>query len=352
MTPRPFTWIMSALLLFVGWGESRAQETGLLLGLQYAESIAQPLPYYAGDADSLSRAVYRTLLISESEGAFVVWSDENDLLIPGADGFWHAGAKRSVYNNWVEDFIWAASDGAPRALMGIQPYNGEYCKGHRKQTILYAGPQYLSLDQQSAGYCEGAAHPWFFNTLAVVPLDSTTHTGLPITEVLGEAAHEALVASAKLFLDAIEDDERRAAYSEEPDDANWALVRRKGRWTILGRLEAADAANHGAFADLPLSFDVPATFTGHAQPATPWKSIEAFAPDAVDAFVAPEEDWLVILHPDQLAVYPVASGAIGQAVVTVPVAPGAHAVMVRWATDAPLRGWIEYFEGRAQSRGS
>ena len=91
MTPRPFTWIMSALLLFVGWGESRAQETGLLLGLQYAESIAQPLPYYAGDADSLSRAVYRTLLISESEGAFVVWSDENDLLIPGADGFWHAG---------------------------------------------------------------------------------------------------------------------------------------------------------------------------------------------------------------------------------------------------------------------
>ena len=200
------------------------------------------------------------------------------------------------------------------------------------------------LDQRSAGYCEGAVHPWFFNTLAGVPLDSTTHTGLSITDVLGEAAHETLEAGGKSFLDGIEDDERRAAYIEEPDAANWGLVRQAGRWTTLGRLAAAEAATHSAATDVLLSFDVPATFTGRAQPSTPWKHIQAFAPDAVDAFVAPEDDWLIILHADQMTVHAIESSVIGQAVLTLPVPPGTQAVMVQWAIDAPLRRWIQHFE--------
>ncbi|MCH8962070.1 MAG: hypothetical protein IH820_12290 [Bacteroidetes bacterium] len=55
---------------------------------------------------------------------------------------------------------------------------------------------------------------------------------------------------------------------------------------------------------------------------------------------------------DHLAVHPVESGTIGQAVVTVPVVPGARAVLVQWAADAPLRRWIQHFEGMAQSGGS
>ena len=348
MAPRSLTWIIPALLLLAGWSESRAQETGVLLGLRYEEPIPKPLPYYANDADSLSRAVYRTLLISESAGTFVVWSEENNLLIPRPEAFWHAGTKRSIYNNWVEDFVWAAPDDAPRTLIGIQPYNGEFCEGHRQQTILYAGPQYLSLDQRSAGYCEGAAHPWFFNTLAVVPLDSTTHTGLSINDVLGETAHKALEADVKSFLDDLANDEHRAAYIEEPDAANWGLVRREGRWTTLGRLEAAEAANQSASADVPLSFDVPAAFTGRSQPALLWSRIQTAAPDLVDAFVAPEEDWLIILHPDQLTIHPVVSGAIEQATLTAPVAPGARAVMVQWTAGASLRRWIQHFERLTQ----
>lgn len=352
MTQRLLTWILPVLLLLAGRSEGRAQETGVLLGLRYEEPMAQPLPYSTGGADSLSHAAYRTLLIVEREGTFASWSEESDLLIPRADGFWHAGAKRSVYNNWVEDFVWAAPEGALRALIGIQAYNGEFCDGHRAQTILYAGPRRLSLDQRSAGYCEGAAHPWFFNTLAVVPLDSTTHTGLSIIDVLGEAAYAAMEAGAQAFLDDLGNDERRAAYVEAPDAANWGLVRREGRWTTLGRLEAAEAAAYSASADLTLDLDVPAALTGLAPPPIPWTRINAFAPDAVDAFVAPGGHWLIILHPGHLAIHPVEADAIGEAAVTVPVAPGSRAVMVQWAADDALRGWIQHFERLVESDGS
>ena len=343
MAPRPLRWILPALLLLAGWSESRAQEHGVLLGLRYEEPIPKPLPYYAGDADSLSRAAYRTLLITKSDETFVVWPEENDLLIPHGNTFWRAGSKRSIYNNWVEDFVWAAPDDASPSLVGIQPYNGEFCEGHRKQSVLYASPQFLSLDQQSAGYCEGAAHPWFFNTLAVVPLDSTTHTGLSIADVLGEAAYEALENGVKSFLDGLEN-ERRAAYIEEPDAANWGLARREGRWSTLGRLEAAETATRSASADVPLALDLPPAFTGPHPSSLLWTHIQTFAPDAVDAFVAPEADWLILLRPDHLAIHPVADGAIGQVALTVPVAPGTRAVMVQWAVDAPLRRWVEHVD--------
>ena len=341
--------LLVILLLIAGWSECRAQETGMLLGLRYETPIAQTLPYHAGGADSLSRAAYTTLLLTEHEGVFVTWPEADALLIPRPDGFWRVGTKRSVYNNWVEDFVWATPDGEPRTLAGIQPYNGEYCKGHRKQTILYAGPQYLSLDQRSAGYCEGAAHPWFFNTLAVVPLDSTTHAGLDITDILGPAAYETVVESTKAFLDGNENDDERIPYIEEPDAANWGLIHNAGGWTALARLEAAEEARHNAFADLPLAFDLPTSLTGQPQPAFDRERLEAFAPDAVDCFAAPGQDWLVILHADHLTIHPLTPDTIGEAVTTLPVAHGARAVLVQWTTGTPLQGWIRHFERLAQS---
>ena len=64
---------------------------------------------------------------------------------------------------------------------------------------------------------------------------------------------------------------------------------------------------------------------------------------------APGRGWLVILHPDHLTIHPLAPEAIGEAAATVPVAPGARAVLVQWAADAPLQGWIQHFERLAQS---
>lgn len=318
-----------------------AQDEGLLLGLRYQEPISKVPPYYAGRADSLARSDYHTLLIAHQNGRITLVGDTEGLLVPRGTGFWRVGAKRSVYNNWVEDFIWTAPEGRAPRYPGIQPYNGEYCEGSRAQQILYAGEAYLALEQYSAGYCEGASHPWQFNTLAVVPLDSTTHVGLLISDVLGEAGQDALYTAADAFRARLRSDTQRALYAEEPDEANWAVTRRDGRWVLTGRLDAAGEVAQGTFADFELPIPPPPALAGPNRLVPDWTRIRTFAPDAVDAFSSPAGDLLVIVQRTRLTVHPVARGEIGQAALTLRLRPGTKPVMARWATGEGVRPWVE-----------
>lgn len=350
MRLRLLTWMLAALLWSLS-GSAAVAQSGLLLGMQYEAPISKPLPYYAGSADSLSQSKYQTLLIVENGGSFALRPAMDGLLIPRNNQFWRVGTKRSIYNNWVEDFIWAAPNGVRPRLAGIQTYNGEYCEGHRTQKILYAGSDFLSLEQQSAGYCEGGVHPWFFNTLAVVPIDSTTHIGLNIDEVLNPLARTVLNQSVLRFLATL-DEEEVVAYMPEPDLANWGLVRREGRWAVIGRVENLEEVGEKHHTDLPLDIPLPATLSGRGQPVSNWRQIKTFAPDAVDAFAAPEQDWLVILHPRRLTVHTFTDGTIGPAALTHQLRPGTRVVMARWASGTRLRTWTQHFDRLAESSGS
>ena len=330
------------MLLLVLAGPSHAQERGLLLGLRYDVPIPQPLPYYAGTADSLTQKAYRTLLITEGGGTYSIAPAADFLLVPRPEGFWRVGIKRSLYNDWVEDFVWATPEGTSPAYAGIQVFNGENCQGHRAQVILHAGPRYLALDQRSAGYCGGAAHPWFFNTLAVVPLDSTTHIGLPIDAVLGEDAREALEEAIESFVERLPEDEQEA-YVDAADPANWGMIHRNGGWQIIGRVEDTEAATGPHFTDLPLDTPLPSAFEP-APSAALWRRIRAFAPNTVDAVVAPGGAWLVLVRPGRLSVHPVEAGRIGAARMTQALPPGARIVMTRWASGATLQRWIRRIE--------
>ncbi len=340
--------LVPLFLLLLGAGNSRAQESGVLIGLSYLDPIPRPLPYYAGSPDSLARTFYRTVLVTRTADSFALVPAADVLLIPEGRGFRQAGTRRSVYNDWVEDFAWTAAEGRRARYPGIQPFNGEYCEGHRMQTILYAGPRYLSLEQRSAGYCEGGAHPWFFNTLAVVPVDSTDHSGLDIGDVLDGGAYDVLADANEAFLSQLRNDDARTAYLPEPDPANWGLVRRDGRWTVIGRIESAEAAGQSSYTDLPLVLDVPPALTGGVAPRPDWRQVRAFAPDARDALLAPAGDWLVLLRARQLSVHPLTDGRIGRALITQPMAPGTRVVMARWAAGQTLGTWVQRIERLAQ----
>jgi hypothetical protein len=332
--------LLSTLLVTVTPFSVNAQEEGLLLGLRYQETISTVPPYYAGRADSLSRSVYHTLLVVKRDGKISVVGDTEGLIIPRGSALWRVDTKRSVYNDWVEDFVWAAPVGEIPDLPGIQAYNGEHCRGSRSQRILFAGENHLGLEQYSAGYCEGAVHPWIFNTLAVVPTDSTIHLGLPITEVAGAGAHRAFAAATRNFLETAADESQRERYAEGPDEANWSLVRRRGLWRMVGRIETGDAAG-GAFSDLELTANPPPSVVGHNQVNPHWDRIKAFAPDAVDAFSSPRRDLIVIIHRTRLTVHSVERDRIAPAAVTLQLRPETRAVMAHWAEGTQVGRWIE-----------
>ena len=320
-------------------------ETAVLLGIRYEDPIPAPLPYYVVPADSISQAEYRTfLLVQRADGRIELIGQKPGLTLPRGSDLWLVERHRSAYNNWVEDFLSAAPLGrrAPRA--GIQAYNGEFCQGHRVQVIHYAGPEYLSLEQRTAGYCEDAAHPWFSNALAVVPIDSTTHTGLPISSVLGSAASEALKAGAGRHLDELDSDQERTQFFSQPDPANWGLVRRQGRWRLRGRLDSEELAST-RFADFPVDLRPPASLAGHDALYPDWTRIRAIAPDAVDAASSPGRTMLLILHPRRITVRPLRNDMVGTTAVEVEVPSGARIVSVQW-TNSHVATWTKAFRPR------
>ncbi|NBC18327.1 MAG: hypothetical protein GVY18_13535 [Bacteroidetes bacterium] len=337
--------LLALLLLAVTLGPPAAnaqappEAQGVLLGLRLAQPIPKPLPYYATSTDSTARSVYRTLFLTHSDSTFRVEAATSGLLIPRPDEFWRVGVKRSIYNDWVEDFAWAAPQGTLPRWSGIQPYNGEYCEGHRVQDVLYAGPAYLALEQRSAGYCEGAAHPWLFNTLAVVPIDSVTHTGLTIDQVLGEPAQATLKQATTDYLARLRDPKRRAQLSSETDPANWALRHQQGRWRVVGRLDGVDESAQEVMVDLPLQVALPPSLLGRPMPSLSWSAIQEAVPDAVDAVIAPDESWVVVLHPQRLTVHRIEDDGVGPARLERRLSARAAVVMDRWATGERLTRW-------------
>jgi hypothetical protein len=336
---RLFSAFVCLTALFVLTPASAAQDSGLLLGMRYDTPLQRALPYYAGDADSLRQPSYYTLFITRRGDTIQVESQLDDLHIPQGGSFLHAGTKRSVYNNWVEDFVWTARHNERPVVPGIQTFNGEYCEGYREQRVLFAGPTHLGVEQLTAGYCDGSAYPWHSSTLAVIPIDSTAHTGLHIATVLGERA-------ARVF----DDEGRRAAariasqrndevYFDMADPANWSLKRDRGRWVVVGRVNLSDLPSVADNVDIVLPLDAPRRLVDRNEPGLDWDVVRRAVPDAVDFFTAPRGDYVVIQRPGRIVVHFVDGGRIGRRAADVRLRAASKPVLARWASGERLREW-------------
>lgn len=331
--------MLIAMLSFLIDSSATGQHHALLLGISYEEPISKALPYYAGSADSLTRAAYQTLLIQQRDSTFEI-SDADGIHIPRNNTFWTVGTKRSVYNDWVEDFVWSSGPGQDRKLSGIQAYNGEYCSGHRVQTIQYVDEMYLSLNQRTAGYCEGSSHPWLFNTLAVVPLDSTTHSGLLLSTVLGSSAYESMRERAQSFQAAQEGDSEQPSLFERVDEANWGFKRKEGKWLATARLDHLEEGTQPRHVDI--DFEISLADTSSSVTPQLWGRVLEISPYVLDAFVAPSHEWLVLLRPGFLTVHKIHPDHIGKAVLARDVPPGTRAIMVKWGKESSLAHWIQH----------
>ncbi len=312
--------------------QQQQEATGLLLGMQTIQPAPEPLPFYADAPDSMAAPSFSTLLVTRRDTSIGVDSTAG-LFIPGPDTLWQVGVKRSVYNDWVEDFLWARPAGRDPVYSGISTFNGEYCSGHRTQRLLYVGQRFISFAQRSAGSCRGSAHPWYYRTLATIPIDSTEHLGLAIDEVLGYSALDTFRAATDQFLDTLTV-RQREGFVHEPDPANWALVRYNGNWVVQGRLGPVSEASGNASADLFLNVD---PFHPEAPRAARWDQLTAARDSLLDAFPSPDGTWLVLLYDGKLTVHERdEDGAPRHAIYSMPLPPRTRAVAVRWLPKEAL----------------
>lgn len=321
-----------------------AQDSGLILGMRYDTRIDRALPYYAGDADSLRQPAYYTLFVARRGDTIELEAQVNDLVIPRGDGFFHAGTRRSVYNNWVEDFVWTARPEERPQVPGIQAFNGEYCEGYREQRLLFAGPTHLGIEQRTAGYCDGAAYPWHSSTLAVVPVDSTAHTGLDISRVIGDRAYQTFNGEAARASERIARQRGEDIYFEMADGANWSIKRDKGRWVVVGRVNLSDLPAVVDNVDLVLPVEAPRRIVDRNDSELSWEAVRRAVPDATDFFTSPRGDFVLIQRPGRAVAHFVDDGRIGQRATEVRLRPNSTPVLARWASGDRLLHWTRGFD--------
>ncbi len=311
-------------LLSVFSSPASAQTEALMLGYRMAE---------AGSSTSGSAATrpnYRTLLVYPEGGEYRGQTGTGILTTSGSD-LLRVGVKRSLYNNWTEDFAWMAAPGALPIYTGIDAFNGEYCRGYRSQQIRFTTGRYVGVETLSAGYCDGTASPWNFKTFSVLRADSLQGDGLDLPDVLGGEALEAFYRGAESFLRRLPET-RRARYLPDADPANWSLDHRSGRWVLIGRLESAEMATSADVADFEVPFEIPAGFMG-AKGQLTRTQVQRAARDARDVFVSPSGNLVAIRRQHLLTVHPVSGGQVGAAVLGHALPEDASVVMVQWVNE-------------------
>jgi hypothetical protein len=340
---RLFSVLLLATGLSVASNDASAQDSGVILGMRYDTRIQRALPYYAGDADSLRQPAYYSLFIARRGDSIQIEAQVDDLIIPQGNGFRHAGTRRSVYNNWVEDFVWTARPGERPQVPGIQAFNGEYCEGYREQRLLFAGPTHLGIEQRTAGYCDGSAYPWHSSTLAVVPVDSTAHTGLDIGRVVGERAFRTFNEEAARTAERIARQRGEEIYFERADGANWSIKRDRGRWVVVGRVNLSDLPAVVDNVDIVLPIDAPRRIVDRNEPGLQWDAVRRAVADATDFFTSPRGDFVVIQRPGRIVVHFVEDGRIGRRAADVRLRANSTPVLARWASGDRLSQWTREF---------
>lgn len=313
---------------------SAGKESGVLLGLRSLSESHGP--------------AYRTLWITAEDGAAELVAEGWDLLVPRKTGFWRVGIERLMDEQWSEDMLWAVPAGEEPNFPPLSYDEG--CEGGYWQQILFAGNDYISVELESSGYCEGAAHPWDASWLEVASLDDLQKEQgcIPISACFGEGANAQLLVAAEQYCAGLSEEEREML-EDQPGDCSWGLIRRRGQWVLRGRLQYSSEACRGHFADFDVPIKPPKKLVSHDMLHPSWKQVKAKVPGAVDACSSPAKDLLVVFTKETLTVHPVTGDVIGAASLTVELLSGEAAVMIQWAEGKHVARWTGEISGHLWS---
>jgi hypothetical protein len=274
------------------------QEKDVLIGLRHDELLPQPLPY-GESATAARQGFYRTLWISFDAPDSITIREVNQIIVPRNHQLWQIEVRRQQEGHWVEDRIVAAPVGHTCAEMPLDSMTVAECEGNMSLSLLFVGTDYLSCEVASEGYCQGAAHPWHVNSLKVVSLDDVGGDGMAISSVVGDAAWRAMQQGASRYWSKRKDER----LNPDPDEKNWGLIRKRGRWVLRGQLDYAAEVFRGLFAHFDIDFKPPSAIVGANEFPIPWPKLKEMLPNVRDAISSPDGKLLLALTTDKLNIY-------------------------------------------------
>ncbi|WP_461207132.1 hypothetical protein [Clostridium sp. DL1XJH146] len=328
--------------------ENTTVESGILLSFKHYEQKDYEIPYSTNE--ETYEPAYRTIWI-DFNGAYVKSIKELPyILLPRLSGFWKISTERTINTtdteNYIEDSLFASP-------IGIEIKNPEtnyvYPDNNKFSSLLdiyFVGNDYISIEYNGTGFSSSQNRSYKYNSLRVLPIDTIynfNETPVPITELMGAVGEEALQQGAISFLNSIREDERNA-YENIPDNLSFGVERSEGKWTLIGRLNNSTSASKGLFNDFEIPTIPPKELVGYDYLYTSWNVIKEDFPDAIDAFVSPNKNFIVIMQQNKLEGYKISDGIIqSKKLFTFDLLEDEIPIMSQWSTGSYVNKWNETF---------
>lgn len=293
------------------------RDTALLLGIRSSKVDEEENAYYD----------YSTIMIRRSSDKKPMVYKTKDLFLPRTTGFWHVGSKHLGEESPVKDHIFTH----PVA----ESYSEQYLKkldGINQSIITFLGNKYISLESYNDRDIK---------TYSVFDLDAfEEQKKLSIESIAGEEGLEIFKTES---IRAIEESSEIS-----PDDAvtapqNIGIQRFEGRWrfrsNVMIKSNDIDMIKDYSISIVPII----EIFSGN-QLFIPWKDIKTKHQGAIDAFISPLEDLIVIQNVNELLIYQIKNGIIDDLPLTqIHVAETDRVVMIEWATGKMAGSWQDEF---------
>lgn len=276
-----------------GSDSSYTLNTGLLLGIKDS---------YINEETGLEDWNYKTIWIKTSNKEVSSLYEIEGLLMPRKKGFWSIDVDRQKNNENTRDIIIPEQKGkfeeenmreltTPLETFFTKDKRGEYLS--QLKHILYVGNDYASVEEINPATNR--------KNLRVYPIDYLGEDNPTMISDLIDA--DDFYGSAKANLKLEEE--------SKLEEKSFGIERKNGHWMLKGRLNYNDD-NEELYKDFSIKSIPPKEIVQYDELILPWSLIKSRFPKAIDAFVSPNEDLILIVTSEELKLYPISDDDILQ----------------------------------------
>ena len=293
--------------------------TGVLIGLKSLDTDAE---------EDLEKWNYRTIFIRSYNKEIVSTYEKNNIFIPRKTGFWEIKVDRKRTDDKINDKIIALPYKKNKKTVNLKNEKNNKDKIKNENTIkniLYAGNDYISIENVNYSN-KGERYLEFY------PIDNIDK-GKPmkISDILGEIGKESFLeeANKKILLE--DKKYKDSSIGLSPNEESFGLFRRNGHWVLKGRINFVENGIY-SYKNFNIKAIPPKEVVHYDELFIPWNAVKTKVPEALDAFISPNEDLIIIITNNNLLVYLIDDGQIGDIpVAKIKLKSTEKVIMAEWA---------------------
>ena len=307
-------------------------DSGALIGLKSPD---------IGNDGSIENWNYRTIWIrGQNMQIGDIYSIE-DILLPRKTGFWKVEIHREDIDGKVNDRINIYPKSKtiePRnQRIKIKENDEDYINADNTiKNILYIGNDYLSLEK--VDYLNKGER-----LLEFYPIDYIDR-GKPvkISDISGQIGQEAFIKGADEEIRRGKD-YKKSFINLRPPEESFGLFRRNGHWIYKGRFNFIKDSKY-MYKDFNIKCVPSKEIVHYDELPIPWNIIKSKIPEAVDAFISPNEDIAIITTRSNILIYLIDKGKIADnPKAKIQFKTAEKIIMFEWATGRYPTLWEEEF---------